>query len=328
MLRTRFTELFDLTHPVLSAPMALHTNGHLAGAVSAAGGLGSLGGTHPTAGPDWLAGEVDAARAITDRPIAVGFITALCSFFEPLFDAALAARPAAIVLSFGDPRPWADRVLAAQLPLICQVQDLATADAAVAAGAAVLIAQGTEAGGHTGTMGLLPLLTTLAARHPDLPLLAAGGISDGRSLAAALTAGADGACIGTPFLATPEAVEVPEVHKKLIVDSPGDDTVLDRAYDIVSGLPWPEGIGARMRRNAFTEQWSGREAELIARREEFAPPPGSNPFPADPDPERDMILYGQGAGAVTAVRPAAEVLHTICAEAEAVLRSRPAALLG
>jgi nitronate monooxygenase len=158
-----------------------------------------------------------------------------------------------------------------------------------------------------------------------VPLLAAGGIADGRTLAAALTAGADGAWIGTAFLATPEAVEVHDVHKELIVASDGGDTVFDLAYDIVSGLPWPAGIGTRLRRNRFTDEWAGREAELRTHKEEFAAGPPS-PGKA-PDPDHDQILYGQSAAFVTAVRPAGEVLRTICDDAEEVLRSRPSRLL-
>ena len=329
MLHTRFTELFGLTYPVMSAPMALHSGGRLAGAVTAAGGLGAFGGVHPGKGPDWIDAEVGTLRAAAgDGPFAVGFITDFLPMFEPLFEATLKARPAVVALSFGDPQLWLERVREAGIRTMCQVQTFEQAARAVDEGVDVLVVQGTEAGGHTGHLSLLPFLAGAAARWPDVPLLAAGGIADGRTLAAALTAGADGAWVGTAFLATPEAVEVHDLHKELIVASDGGDTVLTRAYDIVSGLPWPAGIGERTRRNRFTDEWSEREAELVARRSEFAKPPGSNPFGAPPDPERDEVLYGQGAGFVGAVRPAAEVLRTICAEAESILRERPGRLLG
>ncbi|HVW34145.1 MAG TPA: nitronate monooxygenase [Acidimicrobiia bacterium] len=328
MLRTRFTELFGLTYPVMSAPMALHSGGRLAGAVTAAGGLGSFGGIHPSRAPDWLDAEVDALRsAAGEGPFAIGFITDFLPMFEPLFQAAIKAGPATVALSFGDPQPWLGPLRDAGIRTMCQVQTFDQAARAVEAGTDVLVVQGTEAGGHTGHMSLLPFLAGAAARWPDVPLLAAGGIAGGRTLAAALTAGADGAWVGTAFLATPEAVEVHDLHKELIVATDGGDTVLTRAYDIVSGLPWPAGIGERTRRNRFTDEWDGREAELTTRRAEFAKPPGSNPFGAPPDPERDEVLYGQGAGFVSAVRPAAEVLRTLCEEAEAILRSRPGTLL-
>jgi nitronate monooxygenase len=330
MLHTRFTEMFGITHPVMSAPMALHSGGSLAGAVTAAGALGSFGAIHPAKGPDWIDAEIATIRAAGAGPFGVGFITALIPMFEPLFDAALGAadRPAVIALSFGDPQPWLDRAKQAGLTTMCQVQTLDDAARAVDAGTDVLVVQGTEAGGHTGTMSLLPFLAATARRWPAVPLLAAGGIADGRTLAAALTAGADGAWLGTALLATPEAVEVHDVHKDLIVASDGGDTVFDRAYDIVSGLPWPDGIGTRLRRNTFTDAWAGREAELETRREEFAAPPGAVPFDKAPDPDVDMVLYGQSAAFVSAVRPAAEVVRTICEEAESILRTRPAQLLG
>jgi nitronate monooxygenase len=327
MLRTRFSEMFGLTYPIMSAPMAFHSCGALAAAVSAAGALGSFAGIHREKGPEWIDGEVATIRASTDRPFAIGFITAFLGFATEQFEAALAARPPAIIFSFANPEPWITQAKAAGARTICQVQDYAGAEQAVSAGADVLIAQGTEAGGHTGTMSVLPLLAGLAARYPDVPVLAAGGVGDGRTLAAVMTAGADGASLGTAFLATHEAVLVHDIRKQLIVESDGSDTVFTRAYDILSGLPWPAGIGERVRRNTFTEQWSEREAELRERRDDIAGPPVANPFAGTPDPETSQILYGQSAGFVQAVRPAAEVVSSICDEAEQILRSRPGTLV-
>ncbi len=322
------TELFAIDTPVMSAPVALHSGGALAGAVTASGGLGSFGGIHPAKGPDWLRGEFETARHLTDGPIGVGFITSFLEFTEPLFDAALDEHPAVVAFSFGDPGSWVERARSSGATTVCQVQNFDDAQRVVAAGTDILVAQGSEAGGHTGTMRLLPLLAGLVARYPDIPVLAAGGISDGASLAAVLLAGADGAWVGTAFLPTPEAVEVYDVHMRLIVDSDGTDTVFTRAYDIVSGLPWPPGIGERVRRNTFTDEWSEREAELRSRRGEFAADPTENPFEKPPDPDTDSVLFGQGAGSVTAVRPAADVLRSICDEAERVLATRPGRLVG
>lgn len=326
-MRTRFTERFGLDHPVMSAPMAMHSGGTLAGAVSAAGGLGSFGAIHPSKGPDWVKAEMAAIRAVTDRPFAVGYITAFLPFAEHMYEAALEEKAPAVALSFGDPGSWAERARDAGVAVMCQAQTLDDAARAVDAGADVLIAQGNEAGGHTGTMGLLPLLVALIRRYPEIPVLAAGGIADGRTLAAALMAGADGAWVGTAFLATPEAVEVHELNKQLIVDSDGGDTVFTRAYDIVSGLPWPDGIGERVRRNSFTDEWSDREAELRERRDELAADAAAS-FEGQPDPDIDSVLYGQSAGLVDAIRPAAEVLESMCADAERIIRERAAALLG
>ena len=162
-----------------------------------------------------------------------------------------------------------------------------------------------------------------------MPLLAAGGIADGRTLAAALTAGADGAWLGTAFLATPEAVEVHAVHKDLIVASDGGDTVFDLAYDIVSGLPWPAGIGTRLRRNRFTDEWAGREAELRGPPGGVRRPAGRNPFDKPPDPDTDArpLRPVRRLRRTPSARPPTS-LRTICADAEAILRSRPGQLLG
>ena len=314
MIRTRFTEMFGLQHPVMSAPMAMHCGGTLAAAVSAAGGMGSFGGIHATEGPDWVRAQAALVRNLTDCPFAIGFITPFLPFAEGHFQAALDAHPDAIALSFSDPGEWARRVKDAGIRLICQAQRFEDADLAVEAGADVLVAQGSEAGGHTGTMSLLPLLGGIADRHPDVTLLAAGGMSSGRTLAAALLAGADGAWLGTAFLATPEAIEVDNDYKAAIIASDGGDTVFTHAYDIASGLPWPSAIGARMRRDAFTEEWAEREADL--RRHADSVTPGSAP-----------VYMGQSARFVDVVRPASDVVRLVSHEAERVLRERPGSLV-
>lgn len=313
VLSTRFTELFGLDAPIMSAPMVGHSGGRLAGAVSAAGALGAFGGMHLELGPEWVSEQSARVRALTDRPFAIGFITPFLGLAEPFLARAVEERPAAICFSFGDPLPWATSVREAGIRVICQVQDHATAAMAVAAGADVLVVQGTEAGGHTGGMSLLPFLASVAERHPDVSVLAAGGIADGRTLAAALVAGADGAMLGTAFLATPEAVEVDDEYKQLIVDSDGGDTVLTHAYDIVGGLPWPAFVSDRVRGNSFTAEWEGREEELRSRRGEIAP-------------DLAAIRYGQSAAFVAAVRPAAEVVRRVVEGAAETLRSRLADL--
>ena len=297
----------------MSAPMAMHSGGTLAAAVSLAGGMGSFGAIHATQGPDWVRAQAELVRERTDRPYAIGFITPFLEFFEGHFRAAVDARPDAIALSFSDPGEWARRVKDAGIKLICQVQTFQDADLAVEAGADVLVAQGTEAGGHTGTMTMLPLLAGVAADHPDVPLLAAGGIANGATLAAALVAGADGAWLGTAFLATVEAIEIGDGHKAAIVESDGGDTVFTRAYDIASGQPWPAAIGERVRRDAFTDEWAECEADLRQHPDRAAP--------------GVPILYGQSARFVDAVRTAAEVVRNISEQADAALRTRCAALV-
>jgi len=321
MITTRFTQIFGLDYPLMSAPMAMHSGGRLAAAVSKAGALGSFGGIHRNGDPNWVRSEVDRIRSETGRPFGIGFITNFIPMLAPLFDAAIEAKPSVIAFSFGSPGPYAEKAKAAGAKVMCQVQSMTHAREAVAAGADILVAQGNEAGGHTGTMNLLPLLVSVLDAFPNTPVLASGGISSGRSLAAVLAAGADGAWVGTAFLATPECVEVPEEHKQTIVQSSGEDTIFTRAYDVLFGMPWPEGIGERVQRNKFTDEWHGREKEIAERREELAPmvQAGESDFNSG----LRAILYGQSAGAVSAIRPASEVVRTICDDAERLLRDRP-----
>jgi nitronate monooxygenase len=162
-------------------------------------------------------------------------------------------------------------------------------------------------------MSLLPLLAAVAEKYPDVPLLAAGGIASGRTLASALLAGADGGWLGTAFVATREAVEVSDDHKAAVVTSDGGDTVWTRVYDIAFGAAWPSAIGARVRGDAFTQEWDGREAELLERRD--GAKPGS------------PLYFGQSARFVDAVRPAADVVREVSTSAERFLRERSAELL-
>jgi nitronate monooxygenase len=271
--------------------------------------MGSFGG-HFAADGQWVTAQSELVRSQTDKPFGIGFITPFLHLAEPHFQAAIDARPAAIVLSFADPGDAARRVKDAGLRLICQVQRLVDVPAALDAGADVLVVQGNEAGGHTGEMGLLPLLSMIADRYDSVPLLAAGGIASGRTLAAAVVAGADGAMVGTAFLATPEAVEVTESHKAAIVSSDGGDTVFTRTYDIATRLPWPSHIGVRVRRDAFTDAWGAREDELRSSLEQVTL-------------QSAPLFYGESAGMVAAVRPAADVVRSLCDDAEQRLRTRP-----
>ena len=266
MLTTRFTELFDLKYPIMSAPMSGHSGGTLAAAVSEAGGFGSFGGTDER-GPDWVREQIGIIRGKTNRPFAVGFITPLMSLLEANFTAALEENAPAIVLSFSDPQPWLRKAKDAGALAICQVQSMEGAELAVAGGADALIAQGNEAGGHCGTAAMLPLLVRIVGRYPETPVLAAGGVATGRALAAVLAAGADGASVGTAFLATPEAIEVPDVYKERVVQSDGEDTIFTKVYDLIDGLPWPEEIGARVYANQFVREWDGRDGEIVEQRE-------------------------------------------------------------
>ena len=317
MLQTRFTDLFDLAYPIMSAPMSNHSGGQLAAAVSRAGGLGTFGGSNGF-GPDWLRQQIAHIRQQTDRPFGVGFITQLIEPDPTNFELALEERVPALIFSFTDPRPWLGRAKDAGVLTICQVQSTELAELAIDAGADVLLAQGNEAGGHTGQMNLLPLLVDLVERYPRTPVLAAGGITSGRALAAVLAAGGQGASLGTALLATPEAVEVPKSFKERIVQSDGQDTTFTRLYDLLGDSPWPAGIAGRVYTNRLVREWDGRDAEIMAHREELVSDVAA--ARARQDPELSSVYMGQGAGQIKAIRPAAEVVQEICAGAEGALR--------
>ncbi len=317
MLKTPFSELVGLTYPVMSAPMSNHSGGQLAAAVSRCGALGTFGASNGW-GPEWMREQIGYVRSQTDRPFGVGFITQLIEPDPTNFEIALEARVPVIVFSFTDPQPWLGRAREAGATTICQVQSMELAELAVDAGADILIAQGNEAGGHTGGMNLLPLLVDLVERYPEMPVLAAGGITSGRALAATLAAGAQGASLGTAMLATPEAVEAPEAFKERIVLSDGQDTSFTRLYDLLGDTPWPEGIGGRVYRNRLVREWDGRDAEVLALREELATDVAA--ARARHDPDMASVYMGQGAGRIKAIRSASDVVSEICGEAEAIIR--------
>lgn len=264
LLRTRLTERFGLAHPILSAPMAFVSGGALAGAVSKAGGLGLLGGGYA----GLLPGEPELCEELAllqGQRCGVGFITWALQQRPWVLDELLERfTPACLMLSFGDPRPWAKRLQQDCIPLLCQVQTLQQARVALEAGAAAIIAQGQEAGGHGGGRGLLPLVPEIAdflARHePDALLLAAGGIADGRGLAAALLLGADGVVMGSRLVASHQARTTPAALQRILQAS-GDETVRTTIIDALRGVPWPDDFSFRVLRNALTKQWLHREAE-------------------------------------------------------------------
>ena len=321
MLRTRFTDLLGLDYPVMSAPMSNHSGGQLAAAVSLAGGLGTFGGTNDF-GPEWLRQQIAHVRSQTGRPFGVGFITQLIEYNTTNIEIAIEERAPVFIFSFADPSPWVRRAKDAGAVAICQVQSLELAQQSVDAGADALLAQGNEAGGHTGEMNLLPLLVELVERYPQVPVLAAGGITTGRALAGVLATGAEGASLGTAFLATPEAVEVPPAFKEQIVLSDGQDTAFTRLYDLLGTRPWPDGIAGRVYRNRLVREWDGRDAEILARREELASDVAE--ARARHDTELSAVYMGQGAGHVNAIRPAADVVRDICDGAESILREAAA----
>ena len=315
MISTRLTTQFGLTHPVISAPMALASGGRLAAAVSRAGGLGLIGGGYGDGA--WLEREYAEAG---NQGVGVGFITWSLANAPELLDAALARRPRALFLSFGDPAPFAPAILAAGTPLICQVQSLDDARAALDAGAAAIVAQGTEAGGHgarRATMTLVPeVADLLAARAPEVLLCAAGGIADGRGLAAALALGADGAVVGSRFWASEECLVHPGLQAAVVAAS-GDDTLRTSAVDIARGRDWPERFDIRVLRNGFTDRWHADPEGLRAAIGTEGPRWGDAAAAGDASVANPIV--GEAAGLMRDIRPAAELLERMTAEAEAIL---------
>lgn len=310
---TRATERLGIRHPIVLAPMGGVSGGRLAAAISQAGGLGVIGGGYGD--PEWLERELDAAG---NAPVGIGFITWSLAKKPELLDVALERRPRAIMLAFGSVEPFADRVRKSGTLLICQVQTLAQAREAAASGADILVAQGSEAGGHAASRATLPLVPAVADAAPDIPVLAAGGIADGRGLAAALMLGADGALMGTRFYATDEALGNP-ASKRRIAEASGDETVHTRVFDIVRGLDWPAIYPGHAIANEFSRRWNGREAELEANLEQEAA--RYREAVQSGDLETAVVFAGEAIDLIPSIGPAADILEAIVAEAETRLKA-------
>jgi len=315
-LVTRLTERLGIEHPILSAPMALAGGGALAAAVTRAGGLGLIGGGYGDG--DWLRTQYAAAG---NARTGCGFITWSLAKQPHLLGEVLAHQPAALMLSFGDPTPFASGIADAGVPLICQCQSIAHVRAALAAGAAIIVAQGAEGGGHghaRATFPFVPEVADLLAREsPDTLLLAAGGIADGRGLAAALMLGADGVLVGTRFWASREAL-VHQNHHAAAVAATGDQTVRSCLPDIARRLDWPKPFDIRVSDNGFIAKWSGRDGELRAAIEDEAPAYREAFMAGDPD--RAAVIFGEAAGLISDIPTAAEIVARMVAEAAERLR--------
>lgn len=311
-IETALTKLFGIRHPILLAPMGYVSGGALAAVVTRAGGLGIIGGGYGERA--WLERELAAAG---NERVGIGFITWSLAREPQLLDLALERSPAAIFLSFGDPRPFIPKVRAKNAKLILQVQNLAGVREAKALGADLIVAQGTEAGGH-GTIerSLFPFLPAAVDAAAPIPVVAAGGISDGRQVAAALLLGAAGALVGTRFYAAEEAIGHPNT-KARIVERGGDDTLRTRVFDIVRGRDWPEIYPGRVIANAFSARWHGREAAL---KETLATEnPRYMEAAAKADSDTAVIFAGEGLDLVREVLPAAQIVERLATEAERVL---------
>ena len=323
MITTPLCELLGIEHPILNASMAGTATGQLAAAVSQAGGFGMIGGTNPD-GASWLREQIRIARSLTSRPFGVGFITPFPDT-EELARVALDERVAAINHSFADPTPFVAPAHAAGVKVFVQVQTLRQAVTAVRAGADVVIAQGGEAGGHAGALGTFALLPAVVDAVAPVPVVAAGGIADGRGLAAALLLGAQGAWMGTRFVTSHEWGG-PSWEREAVLAATSDDTIQTRLYDLIGERPFPADNPDRILRNAFIDRWNGRESEIPAHREALQAEVAAGEERADLAVAG--VSAGVSAGLITAARPAGEIVRGIVREAEDLLRERPRMLLG
>lgn len=313
VLQTAFTRCMSVQHPIVSAPMGGSAGGALAAAVSNGGGLGLVGGGRGDR--DWLARELTLVAGRTTKPWGVGFLT--WAVDTDVVARALEFRPAAVMFAFGDPAPLADQVRAAGAKLILQVTDLDEARQALDVGADVIVAQGSDAGGHSGhnaigTMSFVPSVVDLAG---STPILAAGGVADGRGLAAALALGAAGALIGTRFQASLEALVAAEVSKALL-DAHGKDTERSSVLDIARGAAWPDKYPARTLRNAFLDTWRNREGEL---RNDAAAQQLYREAAARSDLDVIPIWLSQAVDLITTIEPAKDIVAALAVEAELAL---------
>jgi len=310
-LRTTFTELLPVAHPIALAPMGGSAGGALAAAVSNGGGLGLVGGGRGDL--EWLERELAIVTEGTDKPWGVGFQS--WSATPAVVERALEYRPHAVMLSFGDPTLLAERVLGAGVRLIIQVTDLDEAATAMEIGADVIVAQGAEAGGHGGRRATLPFVPIVVDLAAPTPVLAAGGLADGRGIAAALALGAAGALMGTRFQAAAEALVTADVAKA-IIEGRGEDTERSRILDIAQGGQWPERYTARTLRNAFLDRWRGRETALEA--DEGAKAAFRDAADRG-DPGVVPIWASESIDLITEIVPAADLVGLLAAETEDAL---------
>ena len=323
MLTTPLCPLLGIERPILNASMAGTATGKLAAAVSEAGGFGMIGGTNPD-GASWLREQIRIARSLTARPFGVGFISSFPDTAD-LAQVALEEGVAAINHSFADPTPFIASTHAAGARIFAQVQTLKQAVAAAQAGVDVIIAQGGEAGGHAGALGTFALLPAVVDAVAPVPVVAAGGIADGRGLAAALLLGAQGAWMGTRFVTSHEWGG-PSWEQQAVLGATSDDTVQTRIYDLIAERPFPAENPDRMLRNAFINRWSGRESEIPAHREDLIAEIEAGSERADLAVAG--VSAGVSAGLIASTRPAGEIVREIVREAEALLRERPGMFLG
>lgn len=327
MLTTRLCTTLGIQYPIISAGMGGNTPPSFAAAVSNSGAFGQV--TVTGGDPERVAARVRETRALTDRPFAANVILDIWNGHE--IETVLDAGAPNVLLFWGDPAPHAEAIHAAGAKLIVQVGSVTEAVAAADGGADVVVAQGFEAGGHVrGTTPLMALIPAVVEAIPHVPVVAAGGIVDGRGLAAALALGADGVLMGTRFLAAEEAFVHPEYRRRLL-ESDGETVYAEDLFDV----KWPNAPH-RMLRNRVVAEWEAAGRPPLAEREGVERIIGVSTlsgnsveisrytaFTASPAFEGDIeevaLWAGMGVGRVREVQPAGEIVRETVLEAEAIL---------
>jgi NAD(P)H-dependent flavin oxidoreductase YrpB (nitropropane dioxygenase family) len=323
MIHTRICDLLGIVHPIVLGGMGTATTAPLVAAVSNAGGFGTLGTSAFNAAS--LDTEVASIRERTEKPFGINHL--LFQIQEDMFAVTLSAKPRVAAFAWArkdqNLREYFRRAHDAGSTVMYMAGEVPEALRAADAGADVIVAQGTEAGGHVGWMASLPLLPMMVKAVAPLPVLSAGGIGDGRGLAAALALGADGVLLGTRFMATPEAPIHPN-FKQAIVKSDGHDTVLTEIPDLASQRVWP-GAMSRAQRNGFIERWAGREWALRQNAQEIGRQVAA--ARAAGDINNASLSFGQDAGLIDSIKSVREVIQDIIGEAEDIIRDRLPSLL-
>jgi NAD(P)H-dependent flavin oxidoreductase YrpB (nitropropane dioxygenase family) len=318
VIRTAFTELLGIKHPIALAGMAGETSPALVAAVTNAGALGILGVSD--APPDRLDRLVAETREKAHGPFGLNLLLGFMTDEE--IDLVLAKHPAVFSTAWPGDKQDLKAIFArahdSGARVVHMVPTVADGLKAAEAGADVIVAQGTDGGGHIGLMGTAVIVPAVANAVAPVPVLAAGGIADGRGLAAMLALGAAGVLMGTRFLATKEA-PYHDTFKQMIIDSDGTDTIVTDVGDVLMGGDWP-GALARVARNRIIERWLGRLNDVRRRRDDLR----NRMFEARRagDADEALIYYGQSAALIGEVLPAADVVTHVVAEAETVLRER------
>jgi NAD(P)H-dependent flavin oxidoreductase YrpB (nitropropane dioxygenase family) len=323
MIHTRICDLLGIRHPIVLGGMGTATTAPLVAAVSNAGAFGTLGTSAFNA--TTLDTEIASIRERTDKPYGINHL--LFQIQEDMFAVTLRAQPAVAAFAWArkdqNLRDYFQRARDVGCKVMYMAGEVPEALRAAEAGADVIVAQGTEAGGHVVWMASFPLVPMMVKAVAPLPVLSAGGIADGRGLAAALALGADGVLVGTRFMATPEAPIHPN-FKQAIVKSDGHDTVLTEIPDLASQRVWP-GAMSRAKRNQFIDRWSGREWALRQNAREVGKQVAAARAAGDVD--NATLSFGQDAGLIDSIKNVREVVQDMIAEAEEIIKARLPSLL-